>query len=53
MATKKDLEFEIRVLNKALELVVESWCIMDNPCDPKEVVKEYIKRANELLKSDY
>ena len=33
------------VLKKALELMAESWSIMDNPNQPSEIVERFIQQA--------
>ena len=43
------LEQENKVLKKALELAIESWCNMDNPDEPADVYKYFIEQAKESL----
>lgn len=46
------VEDALEIYKKALELMAKSWCIMDNPNEPEEVVKEFIKKAKENINSD-
>lgn len=43
-----DLEKDIAVLKKALELMAESWSVMDNPNEPKEIINRFIQKAKEI-----
>lgn len=44
------VEDALEIYKKAVELMAKSWCIMDNPNEPEEVVKKFIKKAKESMK---
>lgn len=43
------VEDALEIYKKAVELMAKSWCIMDNPNEPEEVVKQFIKKAKESI----
>lgn len=44
------VEDALEIYKKAVELMAKSWCIMNNPNEPEEVVKQFIKKAKESMK---
>lgn len=46
------VEDALEIYKNALVLMAKSWCIMDNPNEPEEVVKKFIKRAEENINKE-